>query len=184
MSNNNGSYKGHPSPDDDTFASIGEIMKQKAGSIDFGKKDSSQFNIDEYLLGDMSSTVNPVRGGLEDWAYAAAWDQEPNATVAKCSPKTYPLESSIKMSFEDQKSIRAMIYLIEMDYHKKPPEWTLGGRSLFDNVITGIYNRECQYSNCPDGHINRNIRMTFSMLEAISPWIEVLGYSNINNEED
>ena len=50
-------------------------MKQKAGR-DIGEYAYSDrwMKIKEYLLGDMTSIVYPVGGGLEDWAYAAGWD--------------------------------------------------------------------------------------------------------------
>ena len=63
----------------------------------FSKKSS----ISQYVLGDMSSTVYPVGGGMEDWAYGAGWDnRDKDAAMNKCTPFTYPLESSIDLSFE------------------------------------------------------------------------------------
>jgi hypothetical protein len=42
-----------------------------------GETYSNRFS--KYILGDISSTIYPVRGGLEDWAYGAGWDfQEDN----------------------------------------------------------------------------------------------------------
>ena len=32
--------------------------------------------INEYIVGDMTTTVYPVRGGVEDWAYAASFDYD------------------------------------------------------------------------------------------------------------
>ena len=51
----------------------------------------------------MSSTVYPVHGGLEDWAYAAGWDNiEEESTLAKCEPMTYRLEDEFNsMSYKD-----------------------------------------------------------------------------------
>ena len=49
--------------------------------------------IQDYILGDMSSTVYPVHGGLEDWAYGASWDTGPGGSVSNCDPKTYPLSA-------------------------------------------------------------------------------------------
>lgn len=37
----------------------------------------------------MTDTVYPVRGGMEDWAYASGWDYEKDATLFKCVPDTY-----------------------------------------------------------------------------------------------
>jgi hypothetical protein len=48
----------------------------------------------------MSSTVYPVNGGLEDWAYGAGWDnRDAQATLNQCTPITYPLEDFIDLSF-------------------------------------------------------------------------------------
>ena len=44
----------------------------------------------------MSSTVYPVRGGMEDWGYGAGWDKsgESNeATNYQCIPETYLLKN-------------------------------------------------------------------------------------------
>lgn len=124
----------------------------------------------------MSKTVYPVGGGLEDWGYGAGWDNhDDDATLGKCSPKTYKLAPSINMSKEAQKNVKSLIYLVETDNHKSPPEWTLGGRRISKTgQISGIKTE----NNIPtqNGHINRNIRLTFSMLEMIDPWISILGY--------
>ena len=111
-------------------------MQKKAGSI-ISRKDP-KFSTREYVLGDMSSTVYPVGGGLEDWGYGASWDQESGATIAQCKPEYYPL--TFDMSFESQKSVKSLIYLIETADQKKPPEWTLGGRYLTNGTISGIYD--------------------------------------------
>ena len=63
-------------------------MDQAAGGKYF--VGSSGALVDNYVLGDMTETVYPVGGGLEDWAYAAGWDREPDATLAECTPVTEP----------------------------------------------------------------------------------------------
>jgi Zinc carboxypeptidase len=40
----------------------------------------------EYEYGPMNSILYPVYGGMEDWAYAASWD---NSLAVKCQPTTY-----------------------------------------------------------------------------------------------
>ena len=48
--------------------------------------------IDEYIMGDISSKIYPVSGGLEDWAYGAGWDYYgDSATNLHCEPYTYTL---------------------------------------------------------------------------------------------
>ena len=47
--------------------------------------------IKEYILGDMTSTVYPVGGGMEDWAYGAGWDNKAlDAGFYRCTPQTEP----------------------------------------------------------------------------------------------
>lgn len=47
--------------------------------------------IRKYVLGDMTSTVYPVGGGMEDWGYGAGWDNvDSNAGFYKCTPRTKP----------------------------------------------------------------------------------------------
>ncbi len=59
----------------------------------------------------MPSTDYPVRGGLEDWGYAAGWDKAHDASLAECSPR------QIADSFKDLKfdHVRAAVYLVETD---------------------------------------------------------------------
>ena len=90
-------YVGYLAPDHTTFDAFGIVMQKKAGRLSF--KSNSQYNTRPYVLGDMSSTVYPVGGGLEDWAYGASWDnKDRDATRSTCSPRTYPLEPQIDMS--------------------------------------------------------------------------------------
>ena len=77
----------------------------------------------------MSYTVYPVGGGMEDWGYGSGWDNhDKDAAVAVCTPKTTALPPSIKMSLNDQRRVRSLIYLVETADKKSPPAWTLGGR--------------------------------------------------------
>jgi hypothetical protein len=46
----------------------------------FRQSESGQF-ITQYVLGDMTSVVYPVGGGLEDWAYGAGFDKNEGATL-------------------------------------------------------------------------------------------------------
>lgn len=78
------------------------------------------------------------------------------------------------MSFESQKSVKSLIYLIETSDYKKPPERTLGGRYLTNGTISGIYDQTSISKT--DGHINRNIRLMTALLEMIDPKIEIIGY--------
>ena len=127
----------------------------------------------------MSYTVYPVGGGMEDWGYGAGWDnRDHDATVAVCTPVTTALSPQIKMSLQDQKRVRSLIYLVETADKKSPPVWTLGGRyeSSSGNIF-GIFDKKrSPNGEIIDGHINRNIRLIYSLLEMVDPWIEIIGY--------
>ena len=63
---------------------MGKAMLDEAG----GNIESRASNsvIEAYILGDMTSTVYPVGGGMEDWGYGAGWDTATNAGFYKCVP--------------------------------------------------------------------------------------------------
>ena len=48
-------------------------MVEIAGAL---QPPGTQYRAAEYELGDLSSTIYPVNGGLEDWAYGASWDNK------------------------------------------------------------------------------------------------------------
>jgi hypothetical protein len=97
--NASGKLTGHTAPDFNLFSRIGITMQEKAGPwIKF--KDLAGYTINPYVVGDMTSTVYAVNGGLEDWAYAAGWDiRDGTGTMNKCTPKSYPIEMSIDLSY-------------------------------------------------------------------------------------
>lgn len=131
----------------------------------------------------MSDVVYPVGGGMEDWAYGAAWDRSTDSTVHSCNPYSYPLERQVDLSAKAQSPVKALVYLVEADGHKAPPEWTLGGRFHQGKEITGVYEKACKNGNCPDGHVNRNIRLIYSMVEATDPWIQVLRVEKVDSNQ-
>lgn len=64
-------------------------MLEAAGGTIHSLESSSY--IQPYILGDMTSTVYPVGGGMEDWGYGAGWDKNgKTAAFDKCYPKTLP----------------------------------------------------------------------------------------------
>lgn len=63
-------------------------MKNESGSnIPRRDQDNIPFPIEQYVFGDISSTIYPVSGGLEDWGYGGGWDNtDPESTLFKCTP--------------------------------------------------------------------------------------------------
>ena len=65
-------YLANEAPDHTALDLLGKAMYEAAGgSIRLEKSNSY---IRPYVLGDMTSTVYPVGGGMEDWGYGAGWD--------------------------------------------------------------------------------------------------------------
>jgi hypothetical protein len=102
------------------------LLVEAAGST---FKTKSGRKVVQYEMGDMTSVVYPVGGGLEDWAYGAGWDKNKDAALEACDPRTYPLEANFfnKTSLDH---IATSIYLIEMDDSKNPPESSYGARMI------------------------------------------------------
>ena len=86
------------------------------------------------------------------------------------------------MSFEQQSKVKSLIYLVETFNKKQPPAWTLGGRYVYPDKTTGIFDVSNTIKNDKEiinGHINRNIRMIYNLAEMSSPYIKVLGQHNL-----
>lgn len=92
--------------------------------------------VPDFLLGDMTSTVYGVRGGLEDWSYGAGWDFEGEASMLNCKPYTYKWDHET-MTEETLSHIRTAMYLIETSDNKVPPEDELGGRLVKGSLVDG-----------------------------------------------
>jgi hypothetical protein len=74
------------------------------------------------VFGDISSTIYPVNGGLEDWAYGAGWDYTAkDSTLNECNPSSYALRG-VTQGHDHYKNIRSAIYIVETDHKKHPDE--------------------------------------------------------------
>ena len=71
------SFRSREAPDQKALNDVGIIMKELSG----GRIVSKTPEIDEYIFGPISTTIYPVNGGLEDWAYAAGWDTYPDRST-------------------------------------------------------------------------------------------------------
>lgn len=74
-------------PDNVALNTMGQAMVEQAG--DDIQVYTSTNVIRKYILGDMTTTVYPVGGSFEDWAYAAGWDSDLGAAFKKCTAMTY-----------------------------------------------------------------------------------------------
>ena len=115
-------------PDHVALDTLGKAMYMAANSESIYVANMSE-KIEPFVLGDMTSTVYPVGGSMEDWAYGAGFDTEEDAGFDKCFPTTLPeLEDSF---FESQENVRCAVYLIETSNSKDPTEASYGGREIF-----------------------------------------------------
>lgn len=136
-------------PDTGIMRALAERMSNNAGPA--GSHEAA------YPIGDMGSTVYSVNGGLEDWAYGASWAKE----ATSCRPATlggYPADRTRI----DRTTKRCVTYLVETARDKKPEEHTLGD----DEAILDRGGRG-------DGHVPRNVRLLFTVVEAAEPYIIV-----------
>jgi len=90
VSGGNRNYKSKETPDFQALESVGWVMKNETGSNIRSKQNKKA--IKEYIFGDISSTIYPVNGGLEDWGYGAGWDEDHDATRYDCKPRSYLLK--------------------------------------------------------------------------------------------
>lgn len=115
-------------PDHIALDLLGQSMVEAAGDSIYVQQ--ARETIPKYILGDMTSTVYPVDGSFEDWAYAAGWDTTNDAAFKLCKPTTYPLPSDFMDA--DISHVRTAVYLIETDNSKKVQQSKMGGRKIID----------------------------------------------------
>ena len=173
--------KSTESPDFNAFDSIGKIM------VKFSSSDKNEKNyIPKYEIGDMTSTVYPLDGALEDWAYGG-WEKyeikgNNNINPIKtCRPDSFNKNYSMiwnltNEDYNDDYKLRCLIYLAEASERKKPDEKDYGindfdlrgySRDIFDFYKTNDFF----------GYIPRNMRLVYSGVDLISASI----YLDINN---
>eukprot|EP00941_MAST-03F_sp_MAST-3F-sp1_P005892 g5892.t1 len=144
--------KSTESPDDKAQYALTKKMRSFAGSYD------GLF----YDVGRMNDNVYAVPGGMEDWGYGASWD-----TTAKrdpCTPSSfggYPKEKTIY----SESMIRSFNILVETWRYKQPRESELGDSR---NIL--VPNNG---DNEGDGHIARNLRLAFFMVDVAQPYISL-----------
>ena len=153
--------KSTESPDYEAFYNIGKIMKKVSSSLN-----NTNNHIYDYKLGDMTSLVYAVDGGLEDWAYALNWENnisnKDNIPIKKCDINTFSFYNEdwvIKNEFKG----RCIMYLIEADNDKKPIEEKLGIENFEKYDIFDFFHLDNFY-----GHIPRNMRLIYSSADLIN----------------
>lgn len=139
----------HRSPDDISQAMMGSSMSAFAG----------KFEGHHYPHGRMNDLLYPVRGGMEDWAYASSLPVSGH-TVTPCSDHAdaYPVERTTYDSME----LRVQNYLVETSAQKSPAESSLGSdANMLDPNDAGT------------GHVPRNVRLMLMTTDMAEPYIAV-----------
>eukprot|EP00591_Stephanopyxis_turris_P014513 CAMPEP_0195539556 /NCGR_PEP_ID=MMETSP0794_2-20130614/50115_1 /TAXON_ID=515487 /ORGANISM="Stephanopyxis turris, Strain CCMP 815" /LENGTH=704 /DNA_ID=CAMNT_0040673593 /DNA_START=269 /DNA_END=2383 /DNA_ORIENTATION=- len=144
-------YDGSKSPDD---VAQNEISR---GFSDFG---GSFQTSPVYKYGDMNALVYPVRGGMEDWAYAASWD---TSLTKPCTPSSVNGQYAPEKTTYGPSTLRAFNILVETS-DRKTPNWnTLG-------TTEDVFNPQSQ----GNGHISRNIKLATMMVDVVQPYTRLL----------
>ena len=122
-----------------------------------------------YNYGPMNPLVYPVRGGMEDWAYAGSWDPD---RVVPCNPGTfggYPTERTIY----NNATLRVLNMLVETSDDKIPKDHLGSSWDLLDG-----------FSIAGNGHISRNIRLALLAAELVQPWLSIRNVNEIEMTDD
>lgn len=154
-------YSDYLSPDDTAQKEISAGYSRFAGR--FGDTPS-------YQTGTMNEKVYPVKGGMEDWAYAGSWDPE---RVIQCQPKTFEGYPEEKTTYNDS-TLRALNMLVETSDRKTPSHSSLGSTEQIFNDVDYRGN----------GHIARNIRLSLLAIDLVQPYVTFVGVNGLFLADD
>ncbi|DAZ93873.1 TPA: hypothetical protein N0F65_008139 [Lagenidium giganteum] len=122
---------------------------------------------DEYYdSGPMNDVVYAVNGGMEDWGYAASWENEftKPKPIGICTPKTYDGYPAAKSKYNNATN-RAFNILVETSFDKRPKEASLGNSSALSDSALAHFGSESI------GHVPRNVRMALMFIDLVQPYI-------------
>ena len=99
-------------------------------------------------MGPMNEIVRPVTGGMEDWAYAASWDNGQDGYSQPCEPTEFGGCPREKTEYTTDQ-LRTFNILFETADRKAPYSSELGAT---EDLLMGQGGEG-------DGHVPRNIRL-------------------------
>lgn len=152
-------YLKYLSPDDEAQSQIASAYSRYGG----GWKASNPYN-----YGTMNDLVYYVRGGMEDWAYAASWDPE---RVIVCKPTTYGGYSAEKSQYNDS-TLRVFNMLVETSDTKEPTTY-LGKR-------VDVFKKDTS----ENGHVSRNIRLALLAADIVEPYVSIISVNELAISDD
>lgn len=151
------------SPDHQAQWFLGLAMSKYGGAFKDGEF---------YPHGPMNDIVYGVEGGMEDWGYAASWENQVTSKkkpINTCNPTTYGGYSPSKTKYNNA-SHRAFNILVETSNSKQPYESELGtNEGLLDENLDKYLSPSHSV-----GHVARNVRLSLLYIDLVQPYINWL----------
>ncbi|EGZ25542.1 hypothetical protein PHYSODRAFT_297172 [Phytophthora sojae] len=154
------SGKSQKSPDDRSQQQLARIMSRFGGKF--------EENGEYYPDGTMNDVVYAVNGGMEDWGYAASWENEFTAPkpIRACNPTSYGGYPSTKTTYNNA-THRAFNVLIETSDSKQLNAISLGDSSTLSDEALSDYLPASEMV----GHIPRNVRLSLLYIDLVQPYL-------------
>ncbi|KAG1692828.1 hypothetical protein DVH05_024443 [Phytophthora capsici] len=115
---------------------------------------------DYYLDGTVNDVVYAVNNGIEDWGYAASWEN-----VHDSKAHSFGGYSADKTNYNNA-THRAFNVLIGTSDSKQPNATSLGDSSALSNEALSDYLPATDTI----GHVPRNVRLSFLYIDLIQPY--------------
>ncbi|ETN22255.1 hypothetical protein PPTG_02243 [Phytophthora nicotianae INRA-310] len=165
------------SPDHMAQFQIGNTLANFAGVFPDGKL---------YPTGTMNDIVYGVTGGMEDWGYAASWENQfydaKSQPFHPCEPTTfggYPKEKTIYNNITH----RAFNMLVETSNSKEPNTADLGNFKELYEANVDFFRTEGITTESV-GHVPRNVRLALMMIEMAQPLVRWVGAAGSSQSQE
>ncbi|RLN82139.1 hypothetical protein BBJ28_00007470 [Nothophytophthora sp. Chile5] len=148
------------SPDDRGQRELARIMSRFGGVFQEDKT--------YYPDGTMNDVVYAVNGGMEDWGYAASWENAftTPAPIGVCNPSSFGGYPAAKTLYNNA-THRAFNILIETSDSKQPTESRLGDSATLSDAALSDYLPAAQTV----GHVPRNVRLSLLYIDLVQPYL-------------
>ncbi|ETP30436.1 hypothetical protein F442_20575 [Phytophthora nicotianae P10297] len=154
------SGKSEKSPDDRSQQQLSRIMSRFGGKFE----ESGQY----YPDGTMNDVVYAVDGGMEDWGYAASWENEFTTPkpIKECNPPSFGGYPAEKTRYNNA-THRAFNVLIEASDSKQPNATNWGDSlTLSDEALSDYLPATAMV-----GHVPRNVRLSLLYIDLVQPYL-------------
>jgi hypothetical protein len=167
-------HRSQKSPDDAAQVQLTHTLAVFAGAFRDQKL---------YPTGTMNDIVYGVTGGMEDWGYAASWENDfvseegdgAHKPFQPCEPTTFGGYPTNKTVYNNA-THRAFNILVETSKSKHPTEDELG---RFEDLYHGELDFFSTKKGVPVlGHVSQNVRLALMLLDMVQPylrWVDAAG---------